>query len=400
MNESEIIPIDDYDSNLESETDSEISINDSGSIDSFSDDFDFDISDDENDDLSQARNFYEIDCNNPSAPPRRFAFTNTPEIHLDFDASSGKMQYYEALIDNNLIDLIVHETNCYAEQTIGSSLPRRHSRSKKWKPTSKEEMHVFIALIILQGIVKKPTNEQYWSKRHFISTLFFSKVMSYRRFNLIYRFLHFSDNETFVTETHECLKLSKIWPVLKYLTIRFKEIVTPDRDVTTDESLMLFKGRLGWKQYMPLKRSRFGIKSYMLCESKSRYVWSLIIYTGKGTLFDEKYKHMCMSSQVVMTLMEPLLNKRHCLTTDNFYSSPELADILIQSLTDMYGTLKPRRKDVPKELLSKKIDKGQMIAYQRGKVCVMKWMDKKAVCLIFQQYIILKWFKYRVIKMR
>ncbi|GFW87146.1 piggyBac transposable element-derived protein 4 [Trichonephila clavipes] len=359
----------------------EISINDSGSIDSFSDVFNFDISDDENDDLSQARNFYEIDCNNPSAPPPRFAFTNTPEIHLDFDASSGKMQYYEALIDNNLIDLIVHETNRYAEQTIGSSIPHRHSRSKKWKPTSKE-MHVFIALIILQGIVKKSTNEQYWSKRHSISTSFFSKVMSYRRFNLIYRFFHFSDNETFVTETHECPKLSKIWPVLKYLTIRFKEVVTPDRDVTIDENLMLFKGRLGWKEYMPLKRSRFGIKSYMLCESKSGYVWSLIIYTGKGTLFDEKYKHMCMSSQVVMTLMEPLLNKGHCLTTDNFYSSPELADILIQSLTDMYGTLKPRRKDVPKELLSKKIDKGQMTAYQRGKVCVMKWMDKKAVCLI------------------
>ncbi|GFX13623.1 uncharacterized protein TNCV_1921361 [Trichonephila clavipes] len=110
MDESEIIPINDYDSDLESETDSEISINDSGSIDIFSDDFDFDISDDENDDLSQARNFYEIDCNNPSAPPPRFAFTNTPEIHLDLDASSGKMQYYEALIDNNLIDLIFHET--------------------------------------------------------------------------------------------------------------------------------------------------------------------------------------------------------------------------------------------------------------------------------------------------
>ncbi|GFV95850.1 piggyBac transposable element-derived protein 4 [Trichonephila clavipes] len=206
--------------------------------------------------------------------------------------------------------------------------------------------------------------------------------MSYRRFNLIYRFLHFSDNETFVTETHECPKLSKIWPVLKYLTIHFKEVVTPDRDVTIVESLMLFKERLGSKQYMPLKRSRFGIKCYMLSESKSGYVWSLIIYTGKGTLFDEKYKHMCMSSQVVMTLMGPLLNKGHCLTTDNFYSSPELADIPIQSLTDIYGTLKPRRKDVPKELLSKKIDKGQMIAYQRGSVCVMKWMDNKSVCLI------------------
>ncbi|GFW91177.1 piggyBac transposable element-derived protein 4 [Trichonephila clavipes] len=150
-----------------------ISRNDSGSIDSFSDDFDFDISDDEN--LSQARNFNEIDCNNPSAPPPRFAFTNTPEIHLDFDESSGKMQYYEALIDNNLIDLIVYEKNRYAEQTIGISIPRRHSRSKKWEPTSKEEMHVFIALIILQDIVKKPTNEKYWSRRHSISTPFSPK---------------------------------------------------------------------------------------------------------------------------------------------------------------------------------------------------------------------------------
>ncbi|GFW52611.1 hypothetical protein TNCV_2391911 [Trichonephila clavipes] len=104
MAESEIIPINDYDSNLESETDSEISINDSGSIDSFSDNFDFDISDDENDDLSQARNFYEIDFNNPSAPPRRFAFTNTPEIHLDFDASSGTQAF---LLNNIRLSSIV-----------------------------------------------------------------------------------------------------------------------------------------------------------------------------------------------------------------------------------------------------------------------------------------------------
>ncbi|GFT77274.1 uncharacterized protein TNCV_3165681 [Trichonephila clavipes] len=143
MDESEIIPINGYDSDLQCETDSEISINDSGSIDSFSDDFDFDISDDENDDLSQARNFYKIDCNNPSAPPPTFAFTNTPEIHLDFDASSGKMQYSEALIYNNLIDLIVHETNRYAEQTIGSSIHRRHSRSKKMEANIKRRNACF-----------------------------------------------------------------------------------------------------------------------------------------------------------------------------------------------------------------------------------------------------------------
>ncbi|XP_035232636.1 piggyBac transposable element-derived protein 4-like [Stegodyphus dumicola] len=48
----------------------------------------------------------------------------------------------------------------------------------------------------------------------------------------------------------------------------------------------------------------------------------------------------------------------------------------------MYGTLKLQRKEVPKALLTKKLQKGQMLAYQRGKVCITKWMDKKAVSLI------------------
>ncbi|CAL1300060.1 unnamed protein product [Larinioides sclopetarius] len=201
-----------------------------------------------------------------------------------------------------------------------------------------------------KGIVKKPDIELYWSRRHSTSTPFFSKIMSYRRFHLIHRYLHFSDDAKFDAKTHECPKLQKLWPVIKHLNARYQEIMTPERDVTIDESLMLFKGRLHWKQYIPLKRSRFGIKSFMLCESKSGYVYQFIIYTGKDTLFDNNYQYLCKSSQVVMTLMQPLLNKGYCLTTDNYYTSPELADILLSKRTDMYGTLKLNRKDVPKEL--------------------------------------------------
>ncbi|KAJ4450248.1 hypothetical protein ANN_01667 [Periplaneta americana] len=59
-----------------------------------------------------------------------------------------------------------------------------------------------------------------------------------------------------------------------------------------------------------------------------------IIYTGKGTVVDEEYKDLPVSSQVVMTLMKPLLGKDYCLTTDNFYTSLQLADILISKCTD------------------------------------------------------------------
>lgn len=78
---------------------------------------------------------------------------------------------------------------------------------------------------------------------------------------------------------------------------------------------------------------------YMLVESKIGYVWSNIIYTRKGTQLMKEYKDLPKSSQVEMTLMK-LLKKGHCLTTDNFYTSPELANLLVNHYTDTYRTVK------------------------------------------------------------
>lgn len=381
MSDSERL-ITEYNSDIGSDSESEISLNDCGSCESSLSDFSSDEETESSDNLTQVRNFCEIDINNPPPPPPRFPFTANPAIHLNIDVSDGTLQFLDIFFDDNLLEVIVSETNKYADRSIRNCNLRRNSRAKKWEPTSKNEIQVFFALNILQGIVKKPDVELYWSRRHSTSTPFFSKIMSYRRFHLIHRYLHFSDDAKFDAKTHECPKLQKLWPVIKHLNARYQEIMTPERDVTIDESLMLFKGRLHWKQYIPLKRSRFGIKSFMLCESKSGYVYQFIIYTGKDTLFDNNYQYLCKSSQVVMTLMQPLLNKGYCLTTDNYYTSPELADILLSKQTDMYGTLKLNRKDVPKELQSKKLKKGEVRAFQRGKVCIIKWMDKKVVSLL------------------
>uniref|UniRef100_A0A182S095 DDE_Tnp_1_7 domain-containing protein n=1 Tax=Anopheles funestus TaxID=62324 RepID=A0A182S095_ANOFN len=57
-----------------------------------------------------------------------------------------------------------------------------------------------------------------------------------------------------------------------------------------------------------------------------------------------------MGVQVVLKLMKPILNKGHCLTTDNFYTSPRLAEILLQHKTDMIRTMRLNKQGVPKEL--------------------------------------------------
>ncbi|KAK9751802.1 Transposase IS4 [Popillia japonica] len=89
-----------------------------------------------------------------------------------------------------------------------------------------------------------------------------------------------------------------------------------------------------------------------------------------------------MGIQIVMALMKPILNLGYCLTTDDFYTSPILADILLRHKTDLFWTLKSNRKEVPNDLQKKKLKKREMVAYERGKVCVMKWKDTKGVALL------------------
>ena len=75
-------------------------------------------------------------------------------------------------------------------------------------------------------------------------------------------------------------KLFKLRPLLDHLFEKFQEVYVPACNVSIDESLLLWKGRPSFKQYIPLKRARFGVKSFMLCED-SGYTFSFKIYTGR-----------------------------------------------------------------------------------------------------------------------
>lgn len=113
--------------------------------------------------------------------------------------------------------------------------------------------------------------------------------------------------------------------------------------------------------------------------SSSGYICNLIVYTGKRTV--DMISNEAMGTKVVMDLMEPFLDKGYTLTVDNYYNSPELADILLKRKTDVYGTARPGRKDMPpfKDISLKK---GGICAYQRGKCLALQWRDKKLVTFL------------------
>ncbi|XP_068117048.1 piggyBac transposable element-derived protein 4-like [Hyperolius riggenbachi] len=365
------------------ESDSELDAldaSDSESWQSSSSDAESDSGEDSSLDVRDVRTWCAIDCSTPQAPPPRFAFTGSSGLKVEVEGSDP-LTYLKLFLTADVIDKIVSETNRYAEQQMATS-HLRFSRVRAWEPVTSDVIWQFLGLIILQGVVGKPMQKMYWSTNHLLATPFFGSVMSEYKFSLIMKFLHFTNNEEYDENTHPAPKLRKIWDVSQLIMRNFKQTYVPERDISIDESLMAYKGRLSWIQYIASKRARFGIKSYRLCESSSGYIWNAVIYTGKGTTFSETFRSYGLATSSVLTLLEPLLNQGYCVTTDNFYTSPELIEVLLHNRTDCYGTVRPNRRDMPTSFGAKKLKPGDIVAWQKGKILALRWRDKKDVCLM------------------
>lgn len=121
----------------------------------------------------------------------------------------------------------------------------------------------------------------------------------------------------------------------------------PNREITVDETLLLFKCRLQIRQYIPSKRKRYGLKSYALCESESGYVWKLQLHSlgnhDFGTATSPGIDRRSVSERIVVMLTCDLLGQGYHLYNDNLYTSYRLAKYLLQNNTLMTGTVKQNR---------------------------------------------------------
>lgn len=312
----------------------------------------------------------------PRAP---FTFTATPGPQFNVDDPNDTVSYFENYFDNDICEHIVTETNRFADQFIAQNLGAK--RISKWDGTSIAELKVFLALLILQGVDSKSTNRMYFSTRECVANQFFKKTMSGRRFELLHKFLHFVDNDS-IDNTAPTRKLAKISLLIDMVLAKFQSNYIPEKNISIDESLLGWKGNLGWVQYIPTKRKRFGMKFYELCESESGYIWNFFVYTGTGTQYNEKYEDLPVTSKIVMTLLDPLLDKGYCLYIDNYYSSPSLSDLLCTKLTDCVGTVRMNRKEMPKNVKDAKLKKGEIACAFRRKTMALKWKDKRDVGIL------------------
>lgn len=296
---------------------------------------------------------------------------------LNFDISQihSPADVYSLFVSDEILDLIVEETNRYAEQYLVQNHSSR-SRVNAWSDTSKTELKRFFAIVLAMGLNHVPYLNLYWSKDTLFHNKLIASTMTRDRFLLLLRCLHFCNNED--DNLDKSNRLHKVDKVVKLINSNFKTVLIPGKRIVIDETMAPFRGRLGFRQYIPNKSHKYGIKLYKLC-TIDRYTSQVIVYTGKC----ERQGGKSHSESIVLSLLECIPEKAgHYLFADNFYSSLSLAKALFEKEVIYCGTLRSNRKGIPKDISAKKLRKGEIYGKQKSCLKIMKWLDKLPVWML------------------
>ena len=247
---------------------------------------------------------------------------------------------------------------------------KKSVRLDKWTPTNKNELKRFFGLLLWMGLVKLPSISSYWSTDKTCSQTFPKTVMSRSRFELLLRFLHFSNNE----QADKNNRLSKINKITEALNQNFQKYYELDEGICVDKSWVPFRGRVIFRQFLKQKRHKYGIKVFKLCSGLG-YTYKLQIYSGKRS------NAGCLTpTGVIITICKDIRHKGHTIYTDNWYTSINLAEQLIDANTPLVGTIRKNRRGIFGEIKSKKLKTGKLIAKQNQKrISILEWKDKRDI---------------------
>ncbi|KAJ8912354.1 hypothetical protein NQ315_014721 [Exocentrus adspersus] len=257
-----------------------------------------------------------------------FDFTGKAGIQQQITSDITSIEIYKLFINKDVLDLIVAETNRYAQDTINGKRLSKSSRLHQWQDTNCEEIEKFLGIVLWMGLNIRPKLQDYWA------------------------------NDPLYENT------------INLLHQNFQDLYTIGKEMVIDESMVPWRGRLSFRQYIPGKRHKYGVKLFKIC-SLDGYTWKIQIYCGKSAGNTGKG----LGERVVINLCEGLLNQGRILYTDNFYTSVPLATKLLSNKTHLYLPVKRRRQADREQALPEtpvKTKPTVVLDYNNGKIGIDK----------------------------
>ena len=123
-----------------------------------------------------------------------------------------------------------------------------------WNSVTPNEIRKFFGICLFIGIVKKPSISDYWSTDELYSSPFFarSECLPRDRFLSIFRMVRFCDYANLDNND----KFAKARPFCTIVRRLCMESYLPEQNISVDEKLMKYRGRVFNRMYIPSKRAR------------------------------------------------------------------------------------------------------------------------------------------------
>ncbi|XP_059401128.1 piggyBac transposable element-derived protein 4-like [Carassius carassius] len=260
--------------------------------------------------------------------PTRLAYVNAEDIRSTF----------ELFFPDDIKQILIEMTNLEGKRVFRDT----------WKDLDWTDLQAFFGLLILAGVYRSH-HEAISSLWHGVSgRAIFRATMSLKIFSNLSRVFCFykRDRERNQQKSDKLAPVRDIWD--KWVE-RLSLLYNPGPNITVDECLVRFRGHCPFKQYMPRKPGKYGIKIWAACDSSSSYAWNLQIYSGKA-VDGKSEKNQGM--RVVLDMTDGL--EGHTITCDNFFTSYGLGEELLRRKMTMIGTVRSNKPELPPALLSMK----------------------------------------------
>ncbi|XP_041791116.1 piggyBac transposable element-derived protein 4-like [Chelmon rostratus] len=258
--------------------------------------------------------------------PTRYAISRADSIKSTF----------HLFMSEEIEEVVLQMTNTEGRRVYGD----------KWDEMDKTQLEGYLGLLILAGVYKS-SKESTFSLWHAQSgRAIFCATMQLKTFHILSRVICFDDRDTRPTRRARD-KLAAIREVWDKWLCRLPLMYNPGTDVTVDERLVPFRGRCAFKQYMPSKPGKYGIKIWVACDAQTSYAWNMQMYTGKPV---DGQPEKNQGQRVVLEVTEGL--RGHTITCDNFFTSYALGQELLKRKMAMVGTVRKNRPELPPVLLA------------------------------------------------